>query len=283
MMPPGPSTAKAGSVPVPEETIPPGATHFRLAGFVRANPIATCLLFVAAASAFFLIFPGADLAVSDLFYGARGGGFWLRRSAILAVFRSTNNALIAIAVVLLVASVVVKLARPEKPSPVPPNTVVFLLSALVIGPIFLVNVILKDTWGRPRPVQVSLFGGDAPYVEVWRISDWCDLNCSFVSGEASSAIWLVAVAMLMPKAVRAPAVAVALVYALLLSLNRIAFGGHFLSDVVISFGLTLLVIAIVHRVVIERPPGWLSNETLEAGLTRLGGALRGRRRGLGTA
>ena len=76
---------------------------------------------------------------------------------------------------------------------------------------------------------------------------------------------------------------VAGVYALLLSLNRIAFGGHFLSDVVISFGLTFLVIAVMHRVVIERPPKWLSSETLETGLTRVGRSLRGQRSGAGTA
>ena len=254
----------------------------RLIAFVKATPIATCLLFLALVSVFFLVFPGTDLAVSDLFYGERGG-FWLRRSDILSFLRSTNDALITLAVVVLIASLVVKLARPEKPSPIPPNTIVFLLSTLVLGPLLLVNVFLKNTWGRPRPVQVDLFGGDAPYVEVWRITDWCDRNCSFVSGEASSAMWLVAVALVLPKAVRVPATVAAIVYALLLSLNRIAFGGHFLSDVVIALGLTLLVIAVMHRVVIERPPKWLSNEALEAGLAGLGLSLRRQRSGAGTA
>ena len=79
---------------------------------------------------------------------------------------------------------------------------------------------------------------------------------------------------MLPRPVRASATVVAFVYALLLSLNRIAFGGHFLSDVIISFGLTLLVIAIVHRAVIERPPEWLSNEVLEQHLAAFGRAFR---------
>ena len=91
-----------------------------------------------------------------------------------------------------------------------------------------------------------------------------------------------AVALVLPKSVRWPATIIAILYALLLSLNRIAFGGHFLSDVVISAGLTLLLVAVVHRIVIERPPNWLSNATLDGGLTRLGRALRGERRGAGT-
>jgi membrane-associated PAP2 superfamily phosphatase len=250
--------------------------------FLRANPIAASLLLVAVVSAVFLALPGIDLWFSELFYRSKGG-FWLRRSDALALFRRSNDVLIAAIVAGLLASIAIKLARPERPSPVRPGTVVFLLATLLLGPLLLVNVILKNTWGRPRPVEVDAFGGDAPYVEVWRITDWCADNCSFVSGEASSAMWLVAVALVLPKSVRAPAMVVAVVYALLLSLNRIAFGGHFLSDVLISFALTLLLIAVVHRVVIERPPNRLSNDALEAGLTRLGLALRGRRGRTGTA
>ncbi len=246
---------------------------------IKTNPIAVWLLVVVATSLFFVAFPGVDLWFSELFY-RNHGGFWLRRNDLLVFLRGTNDILIALVVVALFASAAVKIARPERPSPVPPNLVVFLLTTLVLGPLLIVNVILKDHWGRPRPVQVDAFGGEAPYVAVWRITDWCDSNCSFVSGEASSAMWLVAVALVLPRAARVPAAAAAATYALLLSLNRIAFGGHFLSDVLISFALTLLVIAIMHRLVLERPPSWLRNEALEAALTRLGAALRaGRNRG----
>ncbi len=244
--------------------------------FIRDNPIAVCLLAVAATSAIFLAFPGIDPWFSELFYRSRGG-FWLRRSDVLGLFRATNDILIAVIVAALVASVVIRIARPDRQSLVPPAVTLFLVSTLVLGPLLLVNVLLKEHWGRPRPVQVDLFGGDAPYVEVWRITDWCAGNCSFVSGEASSAIWLVAVALVLPQAVRRPAVVVAALYALLLSLNRIAFGGHFLSDVLISFGLTLLLIAVCYRVIFIVPPRWLRNEALEAGLGRLGWALRGGR------
>jgi len=241
---------------------------------VATHPIAAALALVVIATAIFLAFPQIDLWFSQLFYRSRGG-FWLRKNDMLGLFRSTNDVLIAAIVVVLIAAVAAKLARPEKPAPIAPNIVVYLLSSLVLGPLLLVNVILKNTWGRPRPVQVDLFGGDAPYVEVWQITDWCDRNCSFVSGEASSAIWLVAVALVLPKSVRLPATALVVAYAILLSLNRIAFGGHFLSDVVLSFGLTLLLVAVLHRIIIARPPASLSNAALEAGLTRIGWALRG--------
>jgi hypothetical protein len=63
------------------------------------------------------------------------------------------------------------------------------------------------------------------------------------------------------------------------SLNRIAFGRHFLSDVLLAWGLTLLIIAVTHRIVVERPPAWLANQRLEAGLTNLGLRLRGTKPG----
>ena len=47
----------------------------------------------------------------------------------------------------------------------------------------------------------------------------------------------------------------------------------------VCFALTLLVIAVVYRLVILRPPRWLENATLEAGLARIGHALRGGRTG----
>jgi lipid A 4'-phosphatase len=226
--------------------------------FIRENPIAVALLCVAALSAFFLAFPGVDLWFSDLFYRSRGG-FWLRRNDLLGLLRTSHDVLLVVLVVALIA----------------PNVVVFLLSTLVLAPLLLVNAVLKNSWGRPRPIQVDTFGGDAPYVEVWRITDWCTSNCSFVGGEASSATWFIAVALVLPPRFRAAGVALAVAYAGLLSLNRIAFGGHFLSDVLISIALTLLVIAIAYRIVILRPPRWLENATLERGLARLGEALRG--------
>ena len=42
---------------------------------------------------------------------------------------------------------------------VPGRAAVFLVLSLLLGPGLLVNVILKDNWGRPRPGSVVEFGG----------------------------------------------------------------------------------------------------------------------------
>lgn len=247
----------------------------RGADVVRERPVAAALVLVLAVSAVFLAFPAIDLWASGLFY-TPGKGFLLARSEPLRLFRRSGDIAVTAVVLLLLAAIAAKLVRPERPSPVAPNAVLFLLSSLALGPGLLVNVVLKDHWGRPRPAMVEAFGGTLPYVEVWRITGYCVKNCSFVAGEASSAAWLIALALVVPQRWR---LAVALptgAYALLLSLNRIAFGGHFLSDVLLSFALTALVIAVLWRLVVARPPPWLANPRLEAGLTALGRRLRGR-------
>jgi len=238
------------------------------------DPIVRSAALVAVVSAVFLAFPGIDLWFTGLFYDP-ATGFPMSRLAAFTGLRDVNDLLLSVAVLVMVATVAVKLAWPARPIALPPSRIVFLLTTLVLGPGLLVNGIFKSNWGRPRPTMVDAFGGDAPFVEVWRITDHCARNCSFVSGEASSAIWFVALAVLAPPRWRLPVAKALLVLAVFLSLNRVAFGGHFLSDVVLSWGLTVALMAAVYRVTIDAPPAWLTDDSLEGGLARLGQRLRG--------
>ncbi len=61
---------------------------------------------------------------------------------------------------------------------------------LLIGTVGIINLVLKEIWGRPRPFEVEVFGGKNPFVLPGTIAEYCDRNCSFTSGEASSAAWL---------------------------------------------------------------------------------------------
>lgn len=241
-----------------------------------ADPIVQVVLFVVLASLVFLAYPAIDLWFSRLFFDP-GIGFPMSRLDAFTALRSLTRLLVIATVIAAMAAVVVKLLRPKRPTPIRPCDIVFLLSSLAIGPGVVVNGFFKEFWGRPRPNMVEAFGGEAPFVGIWQLSDHCLSNCSFVSGEAAAAIWLVAVAIVVPGRWRKPALVVALVLAVLLSFNRIAFGRHFLSDVLLSWGMTLLVIAIVHRIVVERPPAWLANDRLEAWSTDLGVRLHRRR------
>ncbi len=113
---------------------------------------------------------------------------------------------------------------------------------------------LKSLWGRARPIQIEAFGGDADFTRAWQVSDQCLSNCSFVSGEGSSAAWMVAVvAVMTPRGLRSLILPLVGAYAMALSINRIAFGGHFLSDILLSWALMALVVAVLARVALACP------------------------------
>jgi hypothetical protein len=122
--------------------------------------------------------------------------------------------------------------------------------------------------------MVDVYGGANPFVGIWRITDYCTRNCSFISGEASSAAWVLTFAVLVPARWRKSAVTFLAVYAVVISLNRVAFGAHFLSDVLMGWWVTLLVVMLFYRLLYVSPPARLSNQRMEEDLTRSGLQMR---------
>ncbi|MGV8939764.1 MAG: phosphatase PAP2 family protein [Allorhizobium sp.] len=109
------------------------------------------------------------------------------------------------------------------------------LIALILGPYLLVNVVLKSLSGRPRPYETDLFYGHLPFAPAGSFSGACTDNCSFVSGEAAGAGWFACLILLLPARWR-PILGPPILCASLLTPGlRLAFGGHFLSDVTLGW------------------------------------------------
>ncbi len=117
---------------------------------------------------------------------------------------------------------------------------------VLLSTVLLINLILKELWGRPRPYQVEGFGGEHPFVLPGTISNYCESNCSFVSGEASSAAWLFAFFIFLPNRWRLPIGVFLSFYLVFFSGLRIAFGRHFLSDVTMSVLFTFCIMAFLN-------------------------------------
>ncbi|MFC3165188.1 phosphatase PAP2 family protein [Ciceribacter thiooxidans] len=122
------------------------------------------------------------------------------------------------------------------------------LAALLLGPYVLVNLLLKSFSGRPRPYQTDLFGGDLPFVPAGSFMGQCDNNCSFISGEAAGAGWVACLLLFLPAKLRPVLAPPILVVALVTPAMRIAFGGHYLSDVVLGWLSSLVVFTAVFAV-----------------------------------
>lgn len=241
-------------------------------GAPAGEPLLWVALYLAACSAVFVAFPAIDTAVAGWFHDA--GGFPATKLASLMALRRLGDQLVILVLVVLLASLVGKLVWPARPMAIRPRSTLFLLASLALGPGLVVNAIFKSWSGRPRPIQTDLFGGDWSFVPAWHFDGACISNCSFVSGEASTAIWLLAPVLLLPRALRLPVgIPVALV-GLALSLNRLAFGGHYLSDVMLSWGMTAGVVLILYRVMVRGPLGDRLDAAVETGLGRAGLNLR---------
>jgi lipid A 4'-phosphatase len=119
---------------------------------------------------------------------------------------------------------------------------VFLAVVLALGPGLVVNGWLKPWLSRPRPYQITDFGGEGQYVQAWRRGPPGGGD-SFPSGHASMGFYLLAPAFLPGGAGsrwRWSFLALGLGGGSLMGLGRIVQGGHFPSDIVWAGGLVWL-------------------------------------------
>ena len=121
----------------------------------------------------------------------------------------------------------------------------FVVLAVALGPGLAVNGVLKPLWGRPRPRHVMQFGGDKAYRAWYQPAGLsAAADKSFPSGHAAMGFVLAAGVVLLPRrsaGLRWAWMAGALSYGGLMGLARIVQGGHFLSDVLWSAGVVILV------------------------------------------
>jgi lipid A 4'-phosphatase len=116
---------------------------------------------------------------------------------------------------------------------------------------------------------VSEFAGDQQFVPWWDPRGGCGRNCSFFSGEGATAFWTLAPAALAPPSWRPLAYAGAVVFGSVTSGLRMAFGGHFFTDVAIAGLVTFLVIWLAYALIYRWPRTRFSDEAVDAALTRL--------------
>jgi lipid A 4'-phosphatase len=230
----------------------------------------------------FGIFPELDLKLAALFYDVPTRSFPLKFNAYAALARDGAMWIAWGLAVPAIAALVIKLLRPDRPLMMSGRAIIFLLVTLILSAGVLTNLTFKSYWGRPRPVLVTQFGGDLPFVPWWDPRGGCDRNCSFFSGEGATAFWTFAPAALTPPPWRPLAYAAATLFGLITSGLRMAFGGHFLTDVATAGLVTFLLIWLAHGMIYRWQRTVLSDEAIDAALTRLawpGFRLMQRRRG----
>jgi lipid A 4'-phosphatase len=187
-----------------------------------------------AASMLLTKIPSIDLAISRLFFH---DGFHLRDAWWLTVCHQGVTWFLYLSVAAVLAIYGFNAVRKRNLGGIDGRKICYLLLVLALGPGLIVNLALKDNFGRARPRSVVEFGGANHFTPAFTMSRECDTNCSFSSGEGAAAFFSLALAMALSRrrVVHVAAVAVGTIA----SFSRVASGAHFLSDVVVSFFIML--------------------------------------------
>jgi lipid A 4'-phosphatase len=216
----------------------------------------------------FGIFPELDLKLAALFYDPATKAFPLKLNTLAGIARD-GAMWIAWGIALpAIIALLIKLVRPDRPLLMSGRAIVFLLVTLFLSGVVLTNLTFKSYWGRPRPVVVTQFNGPDKFVAWWDPRGSCDRNCSFFSGEGATAFWTYAPAALTPPAWRSLAYAAATAFGVITSLLRMASGGHFFTDVAAAGLVTFLVVWLAHGYIYRWPSTRMSDEAIDAALTK---------------
>src|SRR5438034_3282318 len=203
------------------------------------------LIALAVAATVGLVFglrPDLDLKSARLFVDPERGGFLRAYDPVYLRARDVAVWLLTLVAAAAVVALAAKFVWPRRPLIIPGRAIVLLLVTLALAPGIVANLVLKEHWGRPRPIDVTEFGGDEHFRPWWDPRGDCPKNCSFIAGEPTAAFWTMAAAAVAPAQWRALAYGAAFVFGSTVGLLRMAAGAHFFSDVAFAGVLTFLVI-----------------------------------------
>lgn len=203
-----------------------------LTRYVSLHPLAAPGFVIILSSMVFVMFPQTDMRVSRFF--TFGTHFYLSDNPLLLLIRDANRVLPCIVLPIMV---VLMMARPlERSARLMTRRALFVLLSYVLGSAIMVHL-FKNFFARARPQDVIEFGGTMEFTPAWQVASMCERNCSFPSGEAASAAAFLSVLVFVPNAYRKYVAALLVPLSMIVALNRVVFGAHFLSDVVLGWSL----------------------------------------------
>ena len=212
--------------------------------YLRFNFYLKTLTIMLLLSIIFFLFPNIDITVSGLFFGQDGSFLASEKDWFIYFIRKMILPLLVLLVFFIpIAAAVKQYIYDERILDRPLRDWVFLFSCLIFGTGLIVNSIFKNFWGRARPNDTLVFGGEQPFTIPWLNVDYCEVNCSFVSGDVSFFTLTLAVLLIFNKQSWN---FFAYGGIILISLLRIMEGDHFLSDTIMSYIITYLVIRVLY-------------------------------------
>lgn len=239
------SAADLSTMPEPHQTYRQAESNWPWPLLIWMGAVPLALLMVLTTLCYLT---GIDLATTQQFYSMDGNHRFPYAETLVANLIYDYGPIPAI--VFGVGSVAVWLGSFSlKPLRAYRKGALFCSLAILIGPGILINTVLKPNWGRPRPCDTVVFGGEFDYIPPGTIGPY-EMAKSFPSGHASMGFVFLLPAFLLIRKNPTAAMCVFGVGFLCgagIGTSRIAEGGHYLSDIawsgaIVYFtGLTLYV------------------------------------------
>ena len=194
---------------------------------------------------FFILFPKFDIFFSKLFFFEEK--FISDKYIFIRSLRSfLKDLMIVISIVSLLLIIVNIFFKMKKKTFLKPRTKLILIG-FIVGPVIgcglIANFYFKDNWGRARPINIQEFGGEKIYTQPFIISDQCERNCSWISGEASAAFSFITGTIILKSPIF---FLLNIIFGIIVSFCRIAMGGHFLSDNIFAM-IFMIYLAILYK------------------------------------
>jgi membrane-associated PAP2 superfamily phosphatase len=222
----------------------------------------------------FAVYPQLDLDLAGLFFDPQVRNFGIGQKTWVLRARDVVQYGIAALVAPAFLAVIGKVLLPQRRMLIPGRAAVFLIVTLALAPGVVANLIFKQHWERPRPIDVTEFAGTDRFMPWWDPRGACPSNCSFVAGEPSGAFWTLAPAALAPPQWRPLAYGGAIAFGAAVGVLRMTGGAHFFTDIVFAGVFTFLVIWTVHGLIYRWGPTHMTDKAVERPLTQAGLALR---------
>ncbi len=222
----------------------------------------------------FSIYAQLDLDLSGLFFNPDTHRFRIYAQPWEQHARDVSRWLVALLVAPGFIALGGKLILPRRRMLIGGRAALLLVLTLALGPGLLANTLLKDHWGRSRPIDVVEFGGADPFTPWWNPGGPCPNNCSFIAGEPSGAFWTLAPAAMAPPQWRLLAYGGAIAFGIALGVLRIAAGGHFFTDVAFAGIFMYLVVWSIYGFIFRWRATRLDENTVDHAIGRAGEAIR---------
>lgn len=195
------------------------------------------------------VFAAHDVYIAARFFDAEAREFTYHNHPLAVFFHEMSSVVTAAAGgFLLYWAAVYYLRRKTERAPcrayllsVRPKAAAYVALVWLIGPGLIVNAAFKDHWGRARPHQISIFGGEKRFTPAFFMTDQCERNCSFSSGDPAAGFALAAFAA-MDRRRRRFWFALSLAAGAAFGATRVIQGKHFFTDVLTTMFVVYSVI-----------------------------------------